>query len=267
MGRIISFSSGKGGSGKTFSSVNFSAELASRGNRVLIFDLDINCSNVFILLHVKPETKLQDYFEGNIPLRDCILKSEHGIDVISAGINVQRFVQFENDYNLSNLATDLKELKDDYDYIIIDYAAGINQMVMRFYAMSDDIVLVANPEITALADLYRLMKMLYVNNKTNKMYLLVNKVKNIDWAINLHKEVKKVSEKFSLKIDLKLLAPILFDDEKVMRSVQKRTPLIKLFPKTPIKGGFALAVTRYLNEIGESLDDKDIKSKTFSNFF
>ena len=88
------------------------------------------------------------------------------------------------------------------------------------YEMSDDIILVANPEITALTDLYRLMKMIYVNNMTDKMYLIVNKVKNIDWAINLYREVKKVTAKFALDINLVLLGPVLFDEEKVMISVQ-----------------------------------------------
>lgn len=267
MGRIISFSSGKGGSGKTFCSVNSATELASRGYKVLIFDIDINCSNVFILLHVKPQTKLQEYFEGTASLNECVIPSEHGVDVISAGVNIQRFIQFENDYNLARLADDLKELARGYDFVILDYAAGINQAMMRFYAMSDDIILIANPEITALTDIYRLMKMIHVNNKTDKMYLIVNKVKNIDWAINLFKEIKKVLAKFELKIELKLLGPILFDEVSVMSSIQKRTPLVKLYPKTPIKGGFSLSITRYLNEIGEMEGDKDIASKTFSDFF
>lgn len=112
MGRIVSFSSGKGGAGKTLCTVNFATELVSRGYKVLVFDIDINCSNVFILLHVKPESKLQEYFEGTLNLKDCIIKSEFNIDVISAGINIQRFVQFENDFNLSILARDLKELSE-----------------------------------------------------------------------------------------------------------------------------------------------------------
>lgn len=267
MGRIISFSSGKGGAGKTLCSVNFSTELASRGYKVLVFDIDINCSNVFILLNVKPQSKLQEYFEGTLKLKDCVIRSEYNIDVISAGVNIQRFVQFENDFNLSNLAKDLKTLSEEYDYVIIDYSAGITQPMMRFYEMSDDIILVANPEITALTDLYRLMKMIYVNNMTDKMYLIVNKVKNIDWAINLYREVKKVTAKFSLEINLVLLGPVLFDEEKVMVSVQKRTPIIMLYPKTPIKGGFSLAVTRYLYDIGVMMQDENAREKTFSDFF
>lgn len=266
MGRIISFSSGKGGAGKTLCAVNFAVELASIGNKVLVFDIDINCSNVFILLHVKPQTRLQEYFEGTIKLSDCVVKSEHLVDVISAGVNIQRFVQFENDFNLSRLASDLKKLSEEYDYVIIDYAAGITQNIMKFYEMSNDIILVANPEITALTDLYRLMKMIYVNNKTSEMYLIVNKVKNIDWAVNLYREIKKVISKFELKIDLKLLGPILFDEDKVMTSVQQRVPIIKLYPKTPIKGGFSLAVTRYLYDIGV-YKSNDAKEKTFTEFF
>ncbi len=267
MGRIISFSSGKGGTGKTVCSVNFACELASRGYKVLVFDIDINCSNVFILLKVKPESKFQKYFEGSLSLKDCILRSEyHKIDIISAGINIQRFVQFENDFNLSNLARDLKDLSKDYDYIILDYAAGITQSMMRFYDISDDIILITNPEITSLTDLYRLMKMMYINKITNKMYLIVNKVKNIDMAINLFKEVKKVSDKFTLNIDLIFLAPILFDEEKVTMSVQKRKPLIMLYPKTPIKGGFSLAVTRYLYDINV-LKDEASKMLAFKKFF
>lgn len=267
MGRIVSVSSGKGGSGKTFCSVNFASELALKGNKVLVFDIDINCSNVFILLHIKPQNRLEEYFEGSINLSDCIVKSEWGVDVISAGMNIQKFMLLNSDYNFSRLSKDLKELSSEYDYIVIDYAAGIEQSMMRFYGISDDIILIANPEITALTDLYRLMKMIYVNNSITEMFLIVNKVKNIDWAVNLFKEVKKVSQKFSLPIDLKLLGPILFNEEKVMTSIQKRTPLVCLYPKTPIKGGFALSVTRYLYNIGANSNEENIKSKTFSDFF
>ena len=69
-----------------------------------------------------------------------------------------------------------------------------------------------------------------------------------------------------LDINLVLLGPILFDEEKVMVSIQKRTPLIKLYPKTPIKGGFSLAVTRYLYDLG-LLNDKNAKEKSFAEFF
>lgn len=267
MGEIISFSSGKGGAGKTFCSVNTACELASKGYKVLIFDIDINCSNVFIMLHVKPENKLQEYFEGNTELEECIVESNFKVDVISAGVNIQRFIQFENDYNLTRLSEDVIKLKDKYDYIIIDHPAGISQIMMKFYALSDSIVLIANPEVTSLTDLYRLMKILYVGEKINKIYLIINKVKNIDWAINLYKEIVRITKSFSLPINLKLLGPILFDEEKVLASVQKRTPFIHLYPKTSIKGGFSLIVTRYLHEKGSEENTDNIKDKTFSDFF
>ena len=267
MARIISFSSGKGGAGKTLCSVNFASELVSKGYKVLVFDIDINCSNVFILLQVKPQSKLQQYFEGDITLKDCVLNSPFDIDVISAGVNIQKLLQFESDFYLSKLANDLKTLSDEYDYVIIDYAAGITQSMIKFYDISDDIILVANPEITSLTDLYRLIKMICSNKITEKIYLIVNKVKNIDWAVNLYKEIKKVVDKFELNIELNLLGPILFDEEKVMMSIQKRTPLIILYPRTPIKGGFSLAVTRYLYDIGELKDDNNIKDKAFLDFF
>ncbi len=267
MGEIISFSSGKGGTGKTFCSVNTACELASKGYKVLIFDIDINCSNVFIMLHVKPQNKLQKYFENNADLEESIVTSEYGVDVISAGINIQRFIQFENDYNLTRLADDIVKLKDKYDYIIIDHPAGISQGMMKFYGVSDHIILIANPEVTALTDLYRLMKMLYVSELSDKIYLIINKVKNIDWAVNLYKEIQRITKAFSIDVDLKMLGPILFDEEKVVESVQKRTPFVHLYPKTSIKGGFSLIVTRFLYEIGNMKDDEDIEDKTFSNFF
>ncbi len=267
MGEIISFSSGKGGTGKTFCSVNTACELASKGYKVLIFDIDINCSNVFIMLHVKPQNKLQKYFENNADLEESIVKSEYGVDVISAGINIQRFIQFENDYNLTRLSEDIVKLKDKYDYIIIDHPAGISQGMMKFYAVSDHIVLIANPEVTALTDLYRLMKMLYVGDLADKIYLIINKVKNIDWAVNLYKEIQRITKAFSIEIELKLLGPILFDEDRVMESVQKRTPFVCLYPKTSIKGGFSLIITRFLYETGYMQDDESIEDKTFSNFF
>ena len=267
MGEIISFSSGKGGVGKTFCSINTACELASKGYKVLIFVIDINCSNVFIMLHVKPGNKLQEYFEGSTQLEECIVKSNYNVDVISAGVNIARFIQFENDYNLTRLSEDLIELKEKYDYIIIDHPAGISQIMMKFYTLSDSIILVANPEVTALTDLYRLMKMLYVGEKIDKIYLIINKVKNIDWAINLYKEIVRIAKSFSLPVNIKLLGPILSDEEKVILSVQKRTPFIHLYPKTSIKGGFSLIVTRYLHEKGITAKNDDSTDKTFSNFF
>lgn len=267
MGKILSFSSGKGGAGKTLCSVNTACELSSRGYKVLIFDMDINCSNVFILLHVKPENRFQQYFEGTLSLSECAVISEHGPDVISAGVNIQRFIQFENNYNMIKLAEDIEKLKDEYDYIIIDHAAGINQTMMKFYTMSDYILLVANPEVTALTDLYRLMKILYVDNGITEMYLIINKVKNIDWAINLYKEIQKVTKSFKLDINLKLLGPILFDEEHVVMSVQKRIPLVKLYPKTSIKGSFSLITVRFLYETGNMNSDENARDKTFSDFF
>ena len=59
----------------------------------------------------------------------------------------------------------------------------------------------------------------------------------------------------------------MFDEEKVMMSIQKRTPLIILYPRTPIKGGFSLAVTRYLYDTGEMKDDNNVKDKAFLDFF
>ena len=90
------------------------------------------------------------------------------------------------------------------------------------------------------------------------------RLKNIN--ATLYKEVKKVSDKFSLDINLVLLGPILFDEEKVMVSIQKRTPLIILYPKTPIKGGFSLAVTRYLYDLG-LLNEENAREKSFADFF
>lgn len=263
MAKIISVTGGKGGSGKTFCSVNLATELASRGNKVLLFDADINCSNVFIMINVKPGNLFQKYFEGGATLKETIVESPHGVSVISAGVNILRFIQFENEYNLSRLTRDLKELSSEYDFVIFDHAAGISQETLKFYEISDEIIFVANPEVTALTDLYRVIKVVVTNNLCDNLNLVVNKVKNIDWAVNLYREVTSVMSRFKLNKELFLLGPILSDEEHVIMSIQKRTPLVKLFPKTPIKGGFSLAVTRLLYKIGGKID----KEGSFSEFF
>ncbi|MBI4975912.1 MAG: AAA family ATPase [Spirochaetes bacterium] len=266
MGKILSFTSGKGGVGKTFCAVNTAVELAERGFRVLVIDMDINCSNVFILLHVKPENRFQRYFENVIPLADTIITSDFGVDVISAGVNILGFIQFENEYNFNRLVRDLEVIKENYDFVVIDHAAGIRQELLKFYQISDEIVFIANPEVTALTDLYRVIKVVSANKLCGSLNLLVNRVKNIDWAVNLYREIQAVMKKFGIPEDLHLLGPIVNDEEKVMLSIQKRTPLVKLFPRTPIKGGFALATTRLLYKMG-MFKDSDGGQKAFSKFF
>ncbi len=154
MGKIITLASGKGGVGKTVVTASLGAALASAGKRVLLLDGDMGLRDLDLVLGVEDQV-LFDVFDvatGRCFETDAILHVAAGLDFLPASQRY-RWEEVAGDAVL----TVLEDLRDDYDYILIDSPAGIGKGLFYTLRMADEIILVAEPTWVSLRDTDRVM--------------------------------------------------------------------------------------------------------------
>ena len=118
--RCLAVSSGKGGVGKTFISVNLALSLKKQGKRVLIVDADLGLANADIVLGMTPEYTMQDAIFHGRPLREVICHAPYGVDLVAASAGSKEMVTL-GDARLQNMLQDLLTLASDYDFILFDW--------------------------------------------------------------------------------------------------------------------------------------------------
>ena len=125
-GRAVVFAvtSGKGGVGKTATSVNLSTELSRRGYRTIIVDTDLGLANTHILAGLKPTHTLSDYLEGKASLAEIITDGPAGAKFISGGSGVQEMANLDEAGRKKILGA-IEELRPYCDVIVLDTGAGV----------------------------------------------------------------------------------------------------------------------------------------------
>ena len=161
MGKIISFANQKGGVGKTTSCVNIAASLGLLGYKVLIIDLDPQgntTSGVGISKKgLKGSTK--ELLTGEKSAKEIILETAYqNLSVIPntalAGAEFDLFDFDESEFRMKNT---LAEVKDDYDYILIDCPPSLGMLTVNAFAASDGVIVPMQCEFYALEGLSQLM--------------------------------------------------------------------------------------------------------------
>ncbi|MBT3723438.1 MAG: MinD/ParA family protein [Gammaproteobacteria bacterium] len=228
--RVIAISSGKGGVGKSSVSLNLAIELSRQKHKVCIFDADTNLANINIMTGLSPDFTLQDFLTANKPLQDIMLQGPGGINIIPAASGFMDFVHYDplQQEKLINL---LQQLEKQFDYILIDTAAGINETVLSFIKAAPETIITITSEPTSLTDAFSLLKVLKQQGFNQPIQVLVNRVPSYQVA-------KEVLTRFSAALkkylNMKITAPgYVLDDKNVSRSVMLQTPFILKYPETP----------------------------------
>lgn len=175
MGEIIVVTSGKGGVGKTTTTANIGVGLASLGKRVVVIDTDLGLRNLDVVMGLENRIvyNLVDIIEGNCRLKQALIKDKRYDDLFllpSAQTKDKTSVSPEQMRKLTS------ELRDDFDYIILDCPAGIEQGFQNAIAGADRALVVTTPEVSAIRDADRIIGLLE-EHKMKKIELIINRIR------------------------------------------------------------------------------------------
>lgn len=219
MGEVIVITSGKGGVGKTTTTANIGTGLALSGKKVVLIDTDIGLRNLDVVMGLENRIvyDLVDVVEGVCRVKQALIKDKRyeGLYLLPAAQTRDKSsVTPEQMINL------VSELKEEFDYIIIDCPAGIEQGFKNAIAGASRAIVVTTPEVSAVRDADRIIGLLEANELRNPK-LLINRVRidmvkrgdmmNIDDIIDI------------LAIDLIGVVP---DDEKIVVSTNRGEPAV-----------------------------------------
>jgi flagellar biosynthesis protein FlhG len=192
---ICCVSSGKGGVGKTLSSVYFAVSLKKAGKSVLIIDGDVGLSNVDVVLGIRPTYNILDVLEGRVNPMDALADGPHGLKVLHGGSGI---AQLSNLLEVEKLMffSHIRSLADNFDVTIIDAGAGISPTIIEMNRISDLRIVVTTPESHAMTDAYALIKMMTEARLTSPISLLINQSRTPDEGDRAYERIANVSEKF-----------------------------------------------------------------------
>ena len=162
MAKIVSFSNQKGGVGKTTSCVNISAQIANKGKKVLMIDMDPqgNATSGLGLQKAKIKNTIYDVIIGRCDIAEAIIKTKFkNLSVIPANIALAgaEIELQELNEELKFIELGLDSIKDDYDYIFIDCPPSLGMLTIKALSVSDGVVIPMQCEFYSLEGMSQLL--------------------------------------------------------------------------------------------------------------
>lgn len=232
--RVITITSGKGGVGKSSTSVNLAIQLSRLGKRVIIFDADFGLANVEVMLGIRPKYNLADLMFKGKELRDIVTIGPENIGFVSGGSGIQELTKLTRE-QIIYLIQKLVQLDEMADVIIVDTGAGISDSVLEFVISSSEVLLVATPEPTSITDAYALLKSLkrkdeFMNSLT-KIRMISNCISSAKEGIEIYEKLNIVVNKF-LNINFEYIGGIP-KDKMMSQAIILQKPVSLAYPTSP----------------------------------
>lgn len=216
--KVITITSGKGGVGKTTATANLGAALASTGQRVACIDADIGLRNLDVVLGLENRIvyDLVDAVEGRCRLKQAMIKDKHipGLFLIPSAQTRDKTA-----VSPSDMIRLCDELRPDLDWILIDSPAGIERGFKNAIAPADQVIVITNPEVSAVRDADRIIGIVEAEEK-GAPKLLINRLN--PEMVRQHNMLSADDVVDLLAIQLLGIVP---EDKNVIISTNKGTPI------------------------------------------
>ena len=259
MGESIVITSGKGGVGKTTTTANIGTALAALGKSVVVVDGDTGLRNLDVLMGLENRIvyTIMDVMENRCRLKQALIKDKRLPNLFMLPTAQTRD---KNDISTSQMLSLVTELKKEFDYVIIDCPAGIEQGFENAIVGADRAILVVNPEITSVRDADRVIGKLEAKGLED-YEVIVNRL-NYDMTKKGDMlDVTDIVEILSVK-----LIGVVPDDRNITISTNKGEPIV-LDDKALAGKAFNNIARRILGEEVPFLDLKEMSESGFMGVF
>ncbi len=242
MAKVYVITSGKGGTGKTTSTVNLGSAFNKFGEEVVIVDANLTTPNIGLYFGAPiVPLNLNHVMQGKANVEDAIYEHESGVKIIPSSLSLKEAKKIKYD-SLSEIAIDLKK---KFDYVIMDSAAGLGEEAKSAIEVGDDIIVVTNPNILSVTDALKTIKLAEELNKDVKGVIITRvKGERSEMSIQNIKEMLEVP-----------VLGIVPEDDAINESLARKNSVIHTYPRSKS--------SRAYKEIAAKILGKKLKEESF----
>ena len=243
MKKVIVITSGKGGVGKTTTAINLGAAMNYFGKDVLIIDGNLTTPNIGIHLG-SPEVPitLNHILSKEAEAEEAVYEHESGIKIIPSSLSIKELKKIKPE-KLKDFKKDFEELAD---IILVDSSAGLGIEAMSAIKMADELIIVTNPEMPAITDALKVIKLAEELNKPILGTIITRVRKNI-------LELQPETVKEMLEVPILGMVP---EDIKIQRSLSLKDSVVHTDPKSKAARAYKEIAAKLLDVEYDSDKDK-----------
>lgn len=258
MGEAIVITSGKGGVGKTTTSANIGTALAIHGKKVCLVDTDIGLRNLDVVMGLENRIiyDLVDVVEGRCKIHQALVKDKRFEDLLYLLPAAQ--TTDKSAVKPDQMKVLIDKLKQDYDYIVIDCPAGIEQGYKNAVAGADRAIVVTTPEVSAVRDADRIIGLLEKEKNIESPKLVINRIRNHMMKSGDMLDVDEITNHLSIE-----LIGIVIDDDEVIKASNHGEPIV-LNPNNKASIAYRNIARRILGESIPLQPLEDIEKGVFT---
>lgn len=267
MAKIVVVTSGKGGVGKTTTSASFATGLAQRGHKTAVIDFDVGLRNLDLIMGCERRVVYDfvNVIQGEASLRQALIKDKQyeNLHVLAASQTRDK-----DALTVEGVERVLKDLSQDFDYIVCDSPAGIEKGAHLAMYFADEALVVTNPEVSSVRDSDRVLGLLA--SKTRKVESNEGRVKEHLVLTRYSPARVKAGEMLSVDDVKEILAiPLLGvipESKSVLTSSNAGSPVINN-QEADAGQAYADLVARFLGEQREHRFMAEEKKGLFDRLF
>ena len=250
--KTITFTSGKGGVGKTTLLSNVAVCLAQMQKRVLILDGDCSMANVDIMMRVRAEKTIYNALFGTSQIKDVIIKVSENVYLIPGCGGAKELSQLTH-FDRKKILDEIEALPIHFDYLLVDTSPGLHEDVLYLNSAANEINIVVTRDPSSLMDSYALIKVLNRQYKETHFSITCNMVKDKIEGMDLFSRLSDVVNKFiCVSLDYKGCVPT---DEMLRRTTRTQQLITQRYPKSPS----AVAIQQLAATLGDLKNAENIK--------
>jgi len=222
--RIIAIISGKGGVGKTFTTVNLGLALQDFGEYVIVVDADVTVSNLGLHLgsYSFPVT-IQDVLSGQENIYKSIYTHKSGLMIIPSSLSMK---------TVGGLSKNTKKLKNVLNKltgnILLDCPPGLTEEATSLIDIADDVIIVTNPDLSSITDAVKVIKIVRKKGK-NLLGIIVNRIHGDNYELK------------PAEIEIMCESPIIGkipESDLVRKSIFDEKPILRYAPYSDVSISF-----------------------------